>query len=341
MTEWGRPAELTEVPEPEPGPGEVVIRVGAAGACHSDLHVMEWPPGQLPWQLPFTLGHETAGWVHATGPGIEGLEVGEAVAVYGPWGCGRCRTCRLGMENYCERQSEVPYAGGGLGLDGGMAGFMLVPSPRFLVPIGGLDPVQAAPLTDAGLTSYHAVKRSLDLLVPGSAAVVIGVGGLGHMAVQILKALAPARVVAVDVSEEKLDLATKLGADEALPAGEDAAGRIRRMTGGLGAHLVLDFVGSDETLALAVAAARPLGHLTLVGLAGGSVSFSFFGVPYEAPAATTYWGSVTELMEVVELAERGLIHVEVERFPLERAAEAYERMKRGALRGRAVITPDP
>ncbi|HEY3486278.1 MAG TPA: alcohol dehydrogenase catalytic domain-containing protein, partial [Ilumatobacteraceae bacterium] len=157
LTGWQQPPEIREVPEPEPGPGQVVVRVGGAGACHSDLHIMdEFVDGMLPAVLPFTLGHENAGWVHALGAGVEGLEVGQPVAVYGPWGCGRCHRCRQGLENYCERQAEVGPPGGGLGLDGGMAKLLLVPSARSLVPLGDLDPAEAAPLTDAGLTPYHA-----------------------------------------------------------------------------------------------------------------------------------------------------------------------------------------
>src|SRR5205807_761505 len=136
------------------------------------------------------------GWVEALGPGVRNVETGEAVAVFGAWGCGRCRRCLAGLENYCERQAELG-GGPGLGLNGGMADYLLVSNARWLVPLGDTDPVEAAPLTDAGLTPYHAIKRSLPLLVPGSHAVVIGVGGLGHLAVQILRALSPAVIIAV------------------------------------------------------------------------------------------------------------------------------------------------
>src|SRR5262249_17924609 len=181
LVEWQQPPELRDdVPVPEPGPGEVLVKVGGAGACHSDLHVMEWPPGFLPYELPFTLGHENAGWVGAGGPGGKGWAPGEAVAVYGPWGCGRCRNCRRSLETLCERAGELKAAGGGLGRDGGMAEYMLVPDPRLLVPLGELDPRDAAPLSDAALTPYHAIKLVLHTLVPGTSTVVIGVGGLGH-----------------------------------------------------------------------------------------------------------------------------------------------------------------
>lgn len=341
VTEWKHKGELRQVPEPEPGPGQVVVRIGAAGACHSDLHLMdEFEPGMVPWHLPFTLGHENAGWVEALGPGVQGLEVGEPVAIYGPWGCGRCRRCLAGLENYCERQGEITAAGGGLGRDGGMAPLMLVPSPRHLVPLGDLAPIDAAPLTDAGLTPYHAVKRSLPLLVPGSSAVVIGVGGLGHMAVQILRALSPATVIAVDQRQGALTLARQMGAEHAVAVGDQAATEIRQLTSGRGADVVLDFVGADATLALGAAVAAPLGHLTIVGIAGGTLGVSFFGIAYEVSVASTYWGSLPELAEVLALAAAGHIKAQVRRYPLGRATEAYDAMRRKELEGRAVIVPD-
>jgi propanol-preferring alcohol dehydrogenase len=339
LTAWQTPPELQEVEVPEAGPGQVLVKVGGAGACHSDLHLMEWPEGQMSFGVPFTLGHENAGWVEGLGAGVEGLEPGEPVAVYGPWGCGRCRACRLSAENYCERQAEIGAFGGGLGLDGGMAEYMLVPDARLLLPLGELDPREAAPLSDAALTPYHAIKRSLHLLVPGSTAVVIGVGGLGHMAVQILRALSPARVIAVDTSPAKLALAREVGAEEAVEPGEGAAEAIRELSGGRGAELVLDNVGAAETIALGAAVAAFRSHLTVVGLAGGSFEFGFGALPFECQLTMPYWGTAVELIEVLDLARAGRIRAHVERFPLDRAAEAYERMRQGSLDGRAVICP--
>jgi propanol-preferring alcohol dehydrogenase len=339
LTAWQQPPELREVPVPEPGPGEVLVKVGGAGACHSDLHVMEWPAGSLPYELPFTLGHENAGWVEAVGAGVDGLAPGEAVAVYGPWGCGRCRACRQSKENYCERQAQIGAAGGGLGRDGGMAEFMLVPSARLLVPLGDLDPREAAPLTDAALTPYHAIKRSLHLLVPGSSTIVIGVGGLGHMAVQILRALSATRIIAVDLDESKLALAREVGADETVRSGETAAEEIRDLTRGLGTELVLDFVGADATLALAAAVAHVEGEIAIVGLAGGTLPVGFGRVPWEVAVEIPYWGSAVELMEVLELAREGRIRAHAERFPIDRVEEAYARLRDGRLDGRAVIVP--
>lgn len=340
LTAWKQDPEFREVPDPEPGPGQVVVRIGGAGACHSDLHLIhDFDAGMLPWGPPFTLGHENAGWVESLGAGVEGLAVGDPVAVYGPWGCGHCRRCLSGLENYCEHQAEIGPAGGGLGLDGGMAPYLLVPKARWLVPLGDLDPVDAAPLTDAGLTPYHAIKRSLPLLVPGTTAVVIGAGGLGHMAVQMLRALTPAQVVAVDQRKEALDLATQVGADHGVVAGDSAAAEITELSAGQGADLVLDFVGVDATLALAAAVTRPLGHLTIVGIGGGTLPVSFFGIAYEVSVATTYWGTLPELFEVISLAVAGKVQATVHRYSLDDALHAYSALHEGTLEGRAVIVP--
>jgi alcohol dehydrogenase, propanol-preferring len=341
LTAWQQPPELREVPEPEPGPGEVLVKLAGAGACHSDLHLMEFPPGQLPFDPPFTLGHENTGWVAALGVGVTGFQAGDAVAVYGPWGCGRCRQCRLGRENYCDRALEIGVMGGGLGRDGGMAEYQLVPSARLLVPLpDGIAPVEAAPLGDAALTPYHAIKRSLHLLEPGSSTVVIGVGGLGHMAVQILRALTATRIIAVDTAEEKLTLAKEVGADHVVLAGDDAVAQMASITAGRGAELVLDIVGSDETLAAAAQMTRMQGELTVIGIAMGTFPFNFFALPYECSLATTYWGTAVELMEVLELAAAGRIHAHVERFPLDRVADVYDRLRAGQVDGRAVVVPN-
>ena len=338
ITQWHTDPELVEVDEPHAGPGQVVVRVGGAGVCHSDLHFLGELGDLLPWPLPFTLGHENAGWVHELGEGATGLEPGQAVAVYGAWGCGVCGRCLIGLENYCDHPADAPL-GGGLGGDGGMAEYLLVPSARHLVPLpDGLSPAQAAPLTDAGLTPYHAVRRSSTKLGPTSTAVVIGVGGLGHLAVQILRATTAATVVAVDVKKEALALAD--GAHHTVEAGELAAIQVRELTEGLGADVVLDFVGSDDTLATARACVRPMGDLTIVGIAGGTLPYNFFALPYEVSVQSVYWGSRPELVELLALAGRGLIRPEITTFPLDRAPEAYRALQAGTVTGRAVVVPN-
>lgn len=340
LTTWQHDAELLEVDDPTPGPGEVLVRIGGAGACHSDLHLMhEFADGLLPFHPPFTLGHENAGWVESVGAGVSGLEIGQPVAVYGAWGCGYCVRCLRGAENYCENRTTFPKEGCGLGFDGGMAPLLLVPSARHLVPLTDLDPVHAAPLTDAGLTPYHAIKRSLGLLVPGSSTLVIGAGGLGHLAIQILSAISPTQIIAVDQSADSLKLAQTVGASHGVLAGEHAKDEVREHTKGRGTDLVLDFVGVDATIALAAATSRPLSDVVLVGIGMGSYPFSFFTVPYEVSLSTTYWGSVTELHEVIALGEAGKIKAHVTRYALDDAPKAYEDMAAGTLHGRAVIVP--
>jgi propanol-preferring alcohol dehydrogenase len=343
LTSWKSEPTIEDVPDPTPGDGQVVIQVGGSGACHSDLHLMhDFDAGALPWGPPFTLGHENAGWVHSVGQGVRDLEPGQPVAVVGAWGCGTCAHCRDGLETYCERPdlAPVPGGGGGLGLDGGMAEYMLVPAARHLVPLPlSLDPAQAAPLTDAALTPYHAVRRSWAKLGPDSTAVVIGVGGLGHMALQVLRATTAARLVAVDPRESARGLARTCGADHAIAPGDDLATVVREVSHGRGADVVIDCVGSDETLAAAASCVRTLGDLTIVGIAGGVLPVSFFGLPYETSVQTTYWGNRRELVEVLELADRGLLHAETTLYTLDDAAQAYRDLARGAVSGRAVVVP--
>lgn len=247
----GSRPEVVEIENPKVGPGQVLLKVTAAGMCHSDEFIMSLEKDQLGFPLPLTLGHEGAGTVEELGAGVDNISVGDSVAVYGPWGCGRCIKCAQGKENYCTRAQTEGIHPPGLGAAGAMAEYMIVDDPRHLVPLGDLDPVKNVSLTDAGLTPYHAIKKSLPKLGAGSTAVVIGAGGLGHVGIQILRALSGARVIALDVNDEKLDLAREVGAHEALISDEKAADTITEMTNGLGADAVFDFVGAQPTAEIA------------------------------------------------------------------------------------------
>jgi alcohol dehydrogenase, propanol-preferring len=258
--------------------------------------------------------------------------------VYGLLGCGRCKPCAAGAENLCIHGMEGP-PGIGFGVDGAMAEYLLVADPRRLVPIGDLNPVDAAPLTDAGLTPYRAVKRVLPKLTPGSHAVVIGAGGLGHLAIQILGALTPATVIAVDTREPALSLARQAGAASTVLAGDDAAAAVIDATNGARAEVVLDFVGAASTIALGAAVARVGADLIVVGAAAGNFTWNFYALPYEVNLTTTFWGTLPELHEVIAMAGQGLIKPHIQRFPLEEAMHAYELMEQGQLSGRAVIVP--
>jgi propanol-preferring alcohol dehydrogenase len=335
----GAPPEVVEIDTPEPGPGQVRLKITAAGACHSDAFIMSLPQESYIYGLPLTLGHEGAGVVDKLGEGVHGLKVGDSVAVYGPWGCGRCYSCAQGKENYCENAAAEGIAPPGLGAPGTMAEYMLVDNSRHLVPLGDLDPVANVALTDAGLTPYHAIKASLGKLVPGSTAVVIGTGGLGHVAVQILRALTSATVIALDVNDEKLQLAKDVGAHHAFLSDTAAIDKIKALTGGKGAQAVFDFVVVQPTIDLGQAVIAAEGDLVLVGVGAGMAKAGILTSPYESTVGAPYWGSRSELFEVLDLARSGAIHVETEVFSLADAPRAYERLHEGTLRGRAVIVP--
>jgi alcohol dehydrogenase, propanol-preferring len=333
--------ELVEIDKPEPGPGEVLLEVTAAGVCHSDELMMSLPEELYNRGLPLTLGHEAAGRVAALGEGVTGVDVGTDVVVYGAWGCGQCWHCAQGLENYCSRAAELGINPPGLGAPGALAEFMIVDSPRHLVPIGDLDPITTVPLTDAGLTPYHAIKRSLPKLVPGSTAVVIGTGGLGHVAIQLLRHLTSARVVALDVTEKKLELAVHVGAHQTVLSDADAAANVRKITGDKGAQLVLDCVGYQQTIDTSMAIAGLGADVTIVGLGDGqgAAAVGFFRQPYEVSVQVPYWGSRTELIELIDLAHQGIFDIAVETFRLDDGAEAYRRLAANTLTGRAVVVP--
>ena len=330
----GKPG-VVEIPVPEPGPGQVRLKMAAAGLCHSDLLVIHADPPFFP--IPSILGHETTGWADKLGEGVEGVELGAAYGIYFPWGCGHCAPCARGSENVCEKAPMVP--GFGCGVDGGMAEYVVVDDPRHLIPLGDLDPVAAAPLMCAGITTYHAVTKAEGLLVPGSAAVVIGVGGLGHLAIQILNALTPAKIIAVDRHAEKLAHAKTLGAHEALLAGPEATSQIRAATGGLGAALVIDLVGNDATLGFAQSVLAQGGQLQIVGVGGGTLPLRFHEMPRDASVSVPYAGTTPDLRDVVRLAQDGLVHADVIEIGFDALDETYARMDAGLLPGRAVLVP--
>lgn len=328
LTAWGKEPELVRVPVPEPGPGELLLFVEAAGLCHSDLHVMD-SAGTLPYDLPFTLGHEVAGTVVAAGAGVSRGWLDAPVAVHGVWSCGECRRCRAGRENYCLRLTGP--VGGGLGYDGGLAEFMLVPSERFLVQAGGVKPEQLAPLSDAGLTAFHAVNENLDAVAGGGTALVVGIGGLGHLAVQLLRALSAASIVAVDPRESAQAVAREHGADLVL-SGLELLDR--------GVDLALDFVGSDTTLCQAAQLLAPGGRLVAVGSAGGSLPASKHGALRRGwQLSAPFWGTRSDLEAVVAMAAERALVVETETGGLAEAPELYRRLRRGEVHGRAVVVP--
>jgi NAD+-dependent secondary alcohol dehydrogenase Adh1 len=241
MREYHRPLELVDRPVPEPtGVNDVLVRIGGAGVCATDLHAIEGLMEPAGVRLPRVLGHENAGWIEETGAGVTTVAKGDAVLVYPPYSCGLCVACRRGNDMHCVRHQFT-----GLSVDGGFADYVIV-SERSLIRLpDGVEPVAVAPHADAGLTAYHAVRKLAHLAVPGSTAVVIGVGGVGHIALQLVRELGSGSVIAVDTDERRRRLAAELGADEVVD-GPVAADAVRDLTGDRGADLVFDFVGTDQ-----------------------------------------------------------------------------------------------
>jgi len=336
---WKSQPRLEEVEIPEPGPGEVLIKIAGAGVCSSDLHIVhEWSPETTPqiagWKMPFTLGHENGGWIEG---GDTTLKRGTPVVVNASWHCGNCYFCRTGATNYCEVR-DPSGSSGGLGRDGGMAEYLVAPT-RCIVSVPSIDPADAAPFTDAGLTSYHAVKQVLPALQPGTTAVVIGVGGLGHLAVGFLRALTGAKIIAVDRDEGALKLAADRGSDLCLRSDETTVAKIRDATSGLGATAVLEMVGINATLAMAVNCLRRRGCIAMVGIGGGSYPLGYANIPPGCSMLTTLGGSMAELAEVVALAESGRLKPHTTKYKLDQAAEVFQKLHEGKISGRAVLIP--
>lgn len=300
---------------------------------------MSLPAEQYVYGLPLTLGHEGAGTVEELGDGVTEVSLGDSVAVYGPWGCGFCHNCSAGKENYCSNATSMNIMPPGLGSPGAMAEFMLVDSPRHLVQLHDLDPVKNVSLTDAGLTPYHAIKSALGALGAGTTAVVIGSGGLGHVGIQLLRALTSATVIAVDIDEEKLALAKKVGAHHTILSNDSTVPAIRELTRNVGANAVFDFVGSQPTVEIAGAIAAVEGEIRVVGIGGGALRVGIQTTAWDVGVRAPYWGSRSELIEVLDLARSGVIAVEVQTFSLDEAPRAYELLRSGKINGRAVIIP--
>ena len=254
--------EMAEVPVPEPtGPFDVVVRIGGAGVCRTDLHILE---GQ--WKeksgvaLPYTIGHENAGWVHAVGPAVTNVAEGDKVIVHPLITCGLCRACRSGDDVHCEN-SAFP----GIDTDGGYADYLLT-SARSVVRIDdSLEPSDVAALADAGLTAYHAAAKAARRLTPRDRCVVIGAGGLGHIGIQCLKAYTPTEIIVIDPSEKALELARETGADHTVKVDGSQRDVVRELTDGMGAEAIIDFVGEKGAIEDGVAMVQDGGFYYVIG----------------------------------------------------------------------------
>jgi NAD+-dependent secondary alcohol dehydrogenase Adh1 len=331
MREYHRPLELVDVPEPEVShPNDVVVRIGGAGVCATDLHAIEGLMEPAGVSLPLVLGHENAGWVEAAGDGVTTVTVGDAVLVYPPWSCGLCVPCRRGNDMHC-----VHHEFTGLSVNGGFAERVLV-RERSLVPLpAGVEPADVAPHTDAGLTAYHAVRRLKHLLTPGSTVAVIGAGGVGHIALQLVRELGSSRVVAVDTDERRRRLAAELGADEVLPS----ADTVREATDGRGADVVFDFVGTDATHSDSMGMLARGGTYSVIGYGGTIAVPSPALVGDEQSVVGNLVGSWIDLWELLQLHAAGRITLRSETHRLDDVNDVLAKLRDGEVTGRAVLVP--
>lgn len=340
-----RPGELvlTKLPVPAIRSHEVLLRVSAAGVCHTDVSIRREESDAYPTGL--VLGHEIAGRIERIGDGVTGWQAGENVIVYPCWSCGTCRECVAGRQNACRRTGGrlQPPPTPGVTVAGGMAEYVAVPASA-LVRANGIDAASAAILPDAALVPYHSIRAVEEHLRPGSTAVVIGLGGLGHLAIQMLRALTAARVVALDVSEDAL-AAVRDHVDLALkPNVAGVVDQIVAFTEGYGADVVLDFVGVDATLRLAGGVIARYGAIRVPGLGCGVLPFetaqSSTVLPWGASLIRPYSGTYDDLNQIADLARLGRITPAIQRYPFERAIEALDDLEAGKVRGRAVLIMD-
>jgi alcohol dehydrogenase, propanol-preferring len=332
------PLQLDEVDLPKTKGESVIIKVGAAGICHSDIHFMkgEWEKA-IPVKLPITIGHETSGIVEEVGDDVRGLVKGDVVAVFGGWGCGICQACKGGDEQLC----SLPRWPGLSQSDGGYAEYMHIPTYKFLVKANGLNPRNVAPLTDAGLTPYRAVKKIRHALDPNTFTLLFGVGGLGCYAIQYLKLLSPTNVITVVRSNDKAKLAKEMGSDYIINTKEeDVITGVNKITGNQGVDVVLDIVSSKETLETGMACLKKRGIMVLVGLMGTSFNLPIIqSVINEISVVGSLWGNYNELTEVISLAHANKLKTIVNPYRLTDANTAIENLESGKIHGRAILVP--
>jgi NAD+-dependent secondary alcohol dehydrogenase Adh1 len=328
---------IDEVPEPTiTHPLDVIVKIGGAGVCRTDLHIIDgqWDAA-MGTPLPYTLGHENAGWVSEIGSAVTNVAVGDTVILHPTPTCGLCHACRAGDDMHCEN-STFP----GLSTDGGMAEYLLT-SARACVKLDpATRPQDVAALADAGITAYHAVRKALPLLYPGTTAVVIGAGGLGHIGVQCLAALSATRIIVVDRNPDALKLAEQLGAAHTVVADGAHVDAVKDLTGGKGAHVVLDFVAEQGAEMDAWNMTAPAGSDFVIGY-GGTITIPTLDIiSTERNIIGNIVGTYNELAELMALAQAGRVTLHTKAYPLDAAPDALADLDAGRVRGRAILVPE-
>ena len=325
-----------DVPDPKiEKTTDVIVRIGGAGVCRTDLHIVEgiWR-SKVDIQLPYIMGHENAGWVEEVGAGVEGFKVGDPVICHPLVTSGHCLACRRGDDMHAT-DSKFP----GINANGGYAEYLLTGVRSLIKLPGGLTPKDVAPYTDAGLTAYRAAKKASRHLLPGEYAVVIGAGGLGHIGIQVLAALCAAEIIAVDRSDMALNLAKECGAHHLVKGDGTEVEQILALTGGRGAEAVIDFVGEGDAVEKGLAMTRNAGFYYIVGYGGKVEIPTIEMITSEKTIVGNLVGTYPELVELMALADRGLVKLATREYRLEQANEALHDLHHGKVKGRAVLIP--
>jgi NAD+-dependent secondary alcohol dehydrogenase Adh1 len=333
---YHEPLRLEEVDEPRvSGPLDVVVRIGAAGLCRTDLHIQEGQWAEKSGvELPYTPGHENAGWVHEVGAAVTNVEVGDTVIVHPYISCGLCRPCRRGDDMHCLTGSFP-----GIDRDGGFADFLLT-SARSVVKLDpSLHPRDIAALADAGLTAIHAVKKAIGVLGPGTRAVVIGAGGLGHIGIQCLKAMTPAEIIVVDPSEQALALAGEVGADRTIRADGSQRDMVRELTDGLGAEAIIDFVGEKGAIEDGIAMVQDGGFYYVIGYGENLDIPTIDVISREISFIGNLVGTYVDLQDLMTLTAQGQVTLHTSVYPLDAIGDAMADLDNGRLRGRGILVP--
>jgi NAD+-dependent secondary alcohol dehydrogenase Adh1 len=338
LHEYHQALKVEEVDEPKAkDPFDVIVRIGAAGLCRTDLHIQE---GQWAEKsgvaLPYTPGHENAGWVHEVGSGVSNVEVGDTVIVHPYISCGLCGPCRAGDDMHCLNGSFP-----GIDRDGGFAQFLHT-SARSVVKLDpSLEPKDIAALADAGLTAIHAVKKAIPVLGPGTKAVVIGAGGLGHIGIQCLKAMTPTEVIVVDPSEKALALAGEIGADRTFRVdGSKHVDAVRELTDGLGAEAIIDFVGEKGAIEDGIAMVRDGGFYYVIGYGENLDIPTIDVISREISFIGNLVGTYVDLQELMTLTAQGQVRLHTSTYPLEAINDAMADLDGGRLQGRGILIPE-
>jgi NAD+-dependent secondary alcohol dehydrogenase Adh1 len=326
---------VEEVPEPTiKTPLDVIVKIGGAGVCRTDLHIIEgqWAEAMAP-PLPYTVGHENAGWVREVGSAVTNVQIGDTVILHPTPTCGLCRACRAGQDMHCAN-SSFP----GLDSDGGMAEYLLT-SARACVKLDPeTEPKDVAALADAGITAYHAVRKAIPQLYPGTTCVLIGAGGLGHIGIQCLAALTATNIIVVDRNPDALKLAEQLGAHHTVVADGGQVDAVQQLTNG-GADVVLDFVAEEGAENEGFAMTRPNGSYFVIGYGGTLEVPTLAIISTERNIIGNIVGTYNDLSELMVLAQTGKVTLHTSTFPLDAAVEALQELDAGRVRGRAILVP--